>query len=635
MVFDMKKGVYSLVVLFSLLTACLHGAESRFSFTELGREPSAELLSEAEVTVGVPDALAEQGVTAAHPFGQSHFIYLAPSGDGVHVLLWHDITKTSLVGPLLFESAVSELALRAGRVAGEFYISGQVDGEARHIKLTYARDGRGLSFVDFMVMGIYLVALVWIGQYFSKREKTSDDYFEGGHKMPWWAVGVSLFATGASAVSFIGMPAMAYSTNWIFLTGGFFQLALLPIAYIVVIPIIRRLKITTAYDYLERRFGYPARVYGSVIFIALQIFARMSVTLLLPAIALGAVTGLNIMLCVAIMGVLSTAYTLLGGIQAVIWTDVIQTFLIIGAILICIVMISFDLDGSMREHIQLAASLGKFQAFDWSPTLMRNTVWAIIINSIFIQFGHLADQNYVQRIQAVESERDAKRVVTTQLLIAVPLNVIFFAMGTALFLYYRSNPVLLEPSLKTDTIFPLFMMQNLPIGVAGLVISAVFAASMSSLDSSINSVSMVIVRDYYQRLSKHADDRKALKLGKILTIVLGCFATVTAMIMSVSDVGSIWELFMMLSGLILSSVGGFFLLGIFTKRASLIPAFIGATMGTAVVLWLNFQTGASFFIYQGCGIMTTFIVGYLVSLFMRNPLNVAGLTVHDLPRRID
>lgn len=631
----MKNGVYSLVVFFSLLAVCVYGAESRFSFRELEVTPSAELLAETVAPVDLPAELAEQGIATALPFGQSHFIYLAPSEDGVHVLLWHDITKTTLDGPVIVEGAVSELELRAGRETGEFFINGMADGKARHLKLTYKRDERRLSTIDFAVIGFYLVSLVWVGLYFAKREKTTEDYFDGGRKVPWWAVGVSLFATGASAISFMGMPAKAYATNWIFLMGGFFQIALLPVAYYVIIPIIRRLNITTAYEYLERRFGYPARVYGSVIFIALQIFARMAVVLLLPAIALGAVTGLNIMLCVVIMGVLSTIYTLLGGIQAVIWTDVIQAFVMIGSILISIVIIGFNLDGTIGENIQLAASLGKFQAFDWSPTLMQNTAWAIIINSIFIQFGNLADQNYVQRIQAVESENAAKKVVTTQLLIAVPLNVVFFAMGTALFLYYRSNPVLLEPSLKTDTIFPLFVMQNLPVGVAGFVIAGVFAASMSSLDSSINSVSMVIVRDFYQRLSRTADDGKALKLGKLLTLVLGGFATVTAMIMSVSDVGSMWELFMTLSGVILSSVGGFFLLGIFTKRASLIPAFIGAAAGTAVVLLLTFKTGVSFFIYQGSGIMTTFIVGYLVSLFVRNPLDVSGLTVHDLPRRTD
>jgi Na+/proline symporter len=194
---------------------------------------------------------------------------------------------------------------------------------------------------------------------------------------------------------------------------------------------------------------------------------------------------------------------------------------------------------------------------------------------------------------------------------------------------------MLEPSLKTDTIFPLFIMQNLPVGVVGLVIAGVFAASMSTLDSSINSVSMVIVRDFYQRLKGNGDDRTALRLGKVLTVVLGGFATVMAVIMSVSDVSSVWELFIMLSGLILSSVGGFFLLGIFTRRASLIPAFIGAAFGTAVVLLLKFQTGTSFFIYQGCGITTTFVVGYLVSRFVANPINVSGLTVYDLPARTD
>jgi len=572
----------------------------------------------------------------ALPFGQSHYIYLKPSESGVQAGLWHSITKTTIGGPVIFEGNVSNLELNAANKTGEFYVSGMSEGKELHVILSYKLRGEErISVIDIIVICIYLVSLIWIPLYFARRGKTSVDYFEGGHRVPWWAVGVSLFANSASAISYMGMPAQAYSVNWIFLTGGFFQLALLPLAYFVVIPIIRRLNITTAYDYLERRFGYPARVYGSVIFILLQIFARMSVVLLLPAIALGAVTGLNIILCVVIMGVMSTAFSLIGGIQSVIWTDVVQTFVMIGAILLSFAIIAFNLDGTVAENIQLASSLGKFKAFDWSPTLMQHTVWAIIINSIFIQFGHLADQNYVQRIQAVESERAARKVVTTQLLIAVPLNVIFFGLGTALFLYYSSNPVMLEPSLQTDTIFPLFIMQHLPVGVVGFVIAAVFAASMSSLDSTINCVSMVVVRDFYQRLSKNADDGKALKLGKILTILLGGFATVTAMIMSRSDVGSVWELFMMLSGLILSSVGGFFLLGIFTRRASLIPAFIGAACGTAAVLLLKFKTGTSFFIYQGSGITITFIVGYLASLFVNNPVDVSGLTVYTLPGKKD
>ncbi len=636
MQYEMRTGIVSLAALLFLLTASAYGAQSRFSFSALQTAPRPELLAERDAPVKLPEKLSAAGVDAALPFGQSHYIYLKSSEGGVRVRLWHSITETTIDGPVIFEEPTSDLELKATKETGEFYVSGVSAGKKFHVTLAYERRGEDrLAVIDFIVIGIYLASLIWVGLYFARRDRTSEDYFEGGRRVPWWAVGVSLFATGASAISFMGMPAQAYATNWVFLTGGFFQLALLPLAYFVVIPIIRRLNITTAYDYLERRFGYPARIYGSAIFILFQIFARMSVVLLLPAIALGAVTGLNVILCVVIMGVLCTAYTILGGIQAVIWTDVIQTFVIIGALLISIALIASKLDGTIAENIQLAASLGKFKAFDWSPTLVQPTVWAIIINSIFTQFGHLADQNYVQRIQAVESERAARNVVTTQLLIAVPLNVIFFGMGTALFLYYRSQPAMLEPSLMTDTIFPLFIMQNLPVGVVGLVIAGIFAASMSTLDSSINSVSMVIVRDFYQRLSENADDGTALRLGKMLTLVLGASATAMAIFMSIADMGSIWEFFMMLSGLILSSVGGFFLLGIFTRRASLIPAFIGAAFGTALVLYLKFQTDASFFIYQGSGITTTFVVGYVASLFISNPIDVSGLTVRDLPAKTD
>lgn len=577
----------------------------------------------------VPDALASDAILSPVALGQSHYLYFRHTESGLRAHLYHRITDTHLEDVLISEKNIDRVELIEAQAEHVWFLR---TSEGELFKLIYNAHKTTFTLLDYGVILLYLLSMVWIGYYFSKREKSSDDFFEGGHRVPFWAVGVSLFATGASAISFMGMPAKAYETNWIYFTTGLFQVLLLPLAFYVVIPVIRRLKINTAYEYLDMRFGYPVRVYSSVLFVALQVLSRMSVVLLLPAIALNAVTGINIQACVLIMGVLSTVYTLLGGIQAVIWTDVIQTFVIIGAVIICIVIIAFQLDGSVGENLALASEMGKFELFDWSPHLMAATTWAIILQAIFHNFQQMSDQNYVQRIQAVNSESAARKVVSIQLLIAVPLNMLFFALGTALFLFYRTHPIMLEPHLQTDTIFPLYIMQNLPVGVAGLVVAGIFAASMSTLDSSINSVSMVIVRDFFEKLKHNATDQASLRLGKIMTILLGSFATLTALLFSFMDMPSIWDFFIMMTGLISSGVGGVFCLGMFTKRASTISVLIGATLGFATTLYIKLATEVSFFVYLPVGIMATFIAGYLFAFVFPNRKNITGFTILDLPK---
>lgn len=582
-----------------------------------------------ETQQNLPEPLTSDDIFSPISFGQSHYLYFQNTAAGLQARLYHRITNTHIHDVLISEQPTTGVELIEAPQEHRWYLR---TAEGGLYKLTYNAHKTTFTVIDYIVILIYLLSMVAIGYYFSTKEKDSDDYFEGGQKVPFWAVGISLFATGASAISFMGMPAKAYETNWIYFTTGVFQVLLLPIAFFVVIPVIRRLRIKTAYEYLDMRFGYPVRVYSSVVFVALQVLSRMSVVLLLPAIALNAVTGINIQACVLIMGVLSTVYTLLGGIQAVIWTDVIQTFVIIGAVIVCIIIITFQLDGSLGENISLASDMGKFDMFDWSPHLMAATTWAIILQAIFHKFQQMSDQNYVQRIQAVENESAARKVVTIQLLIAVPLNVLFFGLGTALFLYYRTHPVMLEPHLQTDTIFPLYIMQNLPVGVAGLVVAGIFAASMSTLDSSINSVSMVIVRDFFEKLKKDATDQAALKLGKIMTIILGTFATLTALLFSFMEMPSIWDFFLMMTGLISSGVGGVFCLGMFTKRASTVSVLIGATLGFAATMIVKLATEVSFFVYLPVGILATFIAGYAFAFIFPNKKDITGYTILDLPK---
>ena len=488
------------------------------------------------------------------------------------------------------------------------------------------------GWVDHAVVIILVLALIAIGSYFSKRESSENDYFRAGNRIPWWAAGLSLFASGASAISLMAMPGMSFANNWIYFSISIFVVAIqLPILLFFYIPIIRRLNVATANEYLERRFGLPVRMLGFLIYSLNQMLGRMASILLLPALALTAIFGLPMWMSILIMGVVATFYVTLGGLEAVIWTDVLQAIVMMLAVSICCVFAFTKMGIPVADASDIVSNMHKMQIFDFSMD-WTSPVFLIILTNVFaIAVGLIGDQTFIQRMQCTADENESRKTILTQMAVVIPMNIILFGLGTLLFLFYKGHPDAISPAMKSDSVFPFFAAQNLPVGMAGFVVAALLAATMSTVSGAINSVANLGVEDIYRRFSPKADDHRCVILGRILTISLGIFGTVAALFLaSMSDLRSVWDLALALMGLILAPISGIFVLGIFSRRANSIGAWVGTAASIAANVCAQKFLHVHAMAFLTIGVFTCVVVGYVASFFAPQNKDLKGLTVFTL-----
>lgn len=497
------------------------------------------------------------------------------------------------------------------------------------LKATPKASESRFGFLDYSALVVYFAILVFMGFYFSRREKGTDDFFLAGRRIPWWAAGLSIFGTQLSAITFMATPAKAFATDWVYFLNILCILFISPIIVSFYLPFYRRLNVTSVYEYLEKRFNLVVRYFGNLAFLLFQL-GRMAIVIFLPALALSSVTGFNIYLCILLMGIISTLYTVLGGIEAVIWSDVLQVFVLLGGALLSLIIILFNVDGGIFTVYEIATTANKFHMFNWTWDYTVTAVWVVVIGNLMTNLvPYTTDQTVVQRYLTTKDEKQASRSIYTNALLSVPSGLLFFSVGTALFVFYKTRPGLLQTAMQTDAIFPWFIFQQLPAGISGLVIAGLFAAAMSSLDSSLNSLATIVVTDYYRRFKTNADDFFCLKLSRWLTALFGVFATVTAIFMATYEIKSLWNLFIQLLGLLGGSLAGVFALGIFTKRANATGTFLGAMLSAGLLFWVQHYTQVHFFLYAGIGMISCMVIGYLISLlFPAEEKNLTGLTIH-------
>ncbi len=476
-----------------------------------------------------------------------------------------------------------------------------------------------LQFIDQAVIFVYLAVIIGMGVWFASRGGGVDQFLLGGSRLPWWAVGASLFATGASAISVMAMPAKSFMTDWIYLSIGLAELLLLPLTIWVYVPLIRRSGVVSIYEYLETRFNTGVRLFGALLYVLMQVLARLSAVILLPAIAISTVTGLSVTACIILMGAVATLYTLLGGMDAVVWTDVVQAGVLIFSVLACFWVVLSRLDGGTVNLINQAYELDKLRLADFDWSLATPTIWVMLMAGMFTRLSGIADQNFVQRIQSTDSMRSAKLAAASQLGFALPMNLLFFAVGTAIFLFYRAHADQLLPGIAQDGILPFFVTQQLPVGLSGLIIAGIFAASMSSVDSSIHSSATVVLRDFVLRV-RQLDDRQQVWAARVLTLLLGLVGTGMAMLLSGIGIASVWDLFLLMSGLVMNGYAGVFLLGFFFPRVGAWQAMAGLLVSTLLVLYVHFQLDVSFFMYVPIGMTACVAVGILFSFFSSRPV---------------
>ncbi|UCF14748.1 MAG: sodium:solute symporter, partial [Phycisphaerales bacterium] len=499
---------------------------------------------------------------------------------------------------------------------------------------TYGQIRSGFSRADYLTWGVYLIIILSVGLYFSKREKGTDDFFFGGKRVSWWAAGISIFGTQLSAITFMAIPAKVYATDWVYILAQATIIMVAPIVVFFYLPFFRRLNISTAYEYLEKRFNVALRLFGGAAFCLMQL-GRMGIVLFLPAVALATVTDFNVYTCILVMGIFCTIYTVMGGIEAVIWTDVIQVFVLMGGALLCVVVVAFKVDGGLAGIVDLGRRADKFHAVNLTWDYATTAVWVVVLGNLFANLvPYSADQTVIQRYLTTPTERQAASAIWTNAALTVPAALIFFFLGTALYAFYKTRPENLNPTVDTDAILPWFVVRELPVGIAGVVLAAIFAAAMSSLDSSMNSMATVLVTDFYHRLKPDSSDHARLKLARIITVVLGMFGTGCALLMATYPIKSLWDLFLALLGLLGGGLAGLFMLGIFTRRANSAGAIIGVICSTIMLYCIKRFTDVHFFLYAGIGITACASVGYLASLLIPSPISSPdNLTIHSWRKR--
>lgn len=484
---------------------------------------------------------------------------------------------------------------------------------------------RAFGPTNWTVVVVYLLAMLALGVFFMMRTKTSGAYFNAGGKIPWWAVSISIFATMLSAITFMAIPAKTYATDWRYFLMAFtiFLVAFPVVKYYL--PFFRRLNITSAYEYLELRFNATTRVMSSVLFIIFMT-ARMALVLYLPSLALTAATGIDIYTCILLMSLITIIYSSIGGIEAVVWGDVVQGIILMGGAIFTVIYVIMHTDGNF---MQIALDADKFRLLDFSPSITTASIWVVVIGGFAIQLiSYTSDQTVIQRYLTVSSEKKAAKSIITNGILSVISSFLFYLIGTALFAYFQSRPETLDIAMPTaDSIFPFYIMSQLPVGLAGLLIAAIFAASMSTVSSNINSIATAFTIDIYGKIKPHASEKARFRSARVSSVVFGVLGCGFALMMATWNILSLFDWFNSMLGVLTSGLGALFFIGIFFDRIDGRDALIGFVVGNAVLIAITIYTPIFFLLYGLIGIVTITLIALLSSYVLaRKPHNYNGLT---------
>ena len=461
--------------------------------------------------------------------------------------------------------------------------------------------------IDYIALIVYFGAMASLGPWFAKKARTTEGYFLGDRQFPGWLIGFSLFATSISSITFVAYPADAFRTAWYRMTPNFAQPVAVLIAILFFLPFFRRGMITSAYQYLEMRFGPWTRVYAAAAYLVSQVI-RVSLVLYLISVILYTVTGLNPYLTIVVAGVITSFYTVLGGIRAVVWTDFIQAMVLFGGGLLCLVFIVMAVPGGMPEIISTAIEDGKLAMADlnpetnelepvpWLPDLTQKTVTLIFLMGLgHWLFEFSSQQQIIQRYVASRSARDAKMAMWVNCLFSIPTWALFLFLGTALYVFYsyvyesEYAMALLEGAEGTvpEEILPYFVITQLPVGVTGIILAAVMAAAMSSLSSSINAFSSVMHTDIYSRhIAPGKTDRHYVIVAKIVSAGLGVVMVVGAMLLRALEETTLQDTATVITALTAGGLLGLYLLGFFTTLGDDRSMLCGIGLTLLFTLWM-------------------------------------------------
>ena len=481
---------------------------------------------------------------------------------------------------------------------------------------------RHFSFSAWAVVVAYFGVIALMGWYFARKEKNANSFFRGGGNIPWYVAGVSIFATMLSSVTFLAVPALSYISDWrLFPNNVTGYLIVSPLALLFYMPVFRRMNLTSAYEYLERRFNLGTRLFASGMFVVFMVL-RVAIVTLLPAIAIDAVTGIGVDVSIAICGAVTILYCSLGGLEAVIWSDFVQGLVLLGGAVAILVALVLGTDGGVSGVFSLAAASGKDLCWDFRPELGELTFWvALSLGITQCLFSYTSDQCIVQRYIAVKDEKAAARSIVCNCFLGIAASALFFAIGTALWTHYKCHPEMLDPLMpKPDSILPHFMSMELSPVVAGVVIAAVFAATISTLSANLSAASSALTTDFVARF-RTISDRARVRLGQSFVIGCGLIGTAAAFILAHVDLRSLCDLFQETISTVTAGIAGVFFLGVFCRRVGGTAAVLGLLVNYVICFGMKFGGLAAAwhihpFMIGGFGLVACIATGLAVSIFV-------------------
>ena len=466
-----------------------------------------------------------------------------------------------------------------------------------------------MHIIDIIVFLLFTGGVVAFGCSFFKKKGTSEEFTSAGRSLPGWVVGMSIFATYVSSISYLGYPGKAFSGDW---NAFVFSLSIPIASYFAAryfVPFYRSQDSISAYSFLENRFGPWARIYASSCYLLTQI-ARTGSILYLLALPMNVLLGWNIQTIIIVTSVAIVLYSMLGGMKAVIWTEAIQGIILIGGALVCMFILLFDMPEGPAQTFSIAMEDGKFSLGSFGSSLSESTFWVCLIYGVFTNLQNYGiDQSYVQRYHTAKNEKEAKFSALFGGYLFIPVSAVFFMIGTGLYAFYKVHPGVLPDGVGADYVFPFFIVNELPVGLTGLLIASIFAAGMSTIATSVTRSSTISLTDYYQRFRKHAGNRERMLVLKLSSVGVGVAGILVAFaFMSVqSALDAWWALASIFSGGML----GLFLLGYISRKARNFDAVLGVVCGVILVCWIVISPFVHANLAIVFGTLLIFLVGFL------------------------
>jgi SSS family solute:Na+ symporter len=458
-----------------------------------------------------------------------------------------------------------------------------------------------MHVLDLFVLVLYFLGMAGIGVFCARRNRNTEQYFVGGRNYAGWAIGISLIGYSISSVTFVAFPADAYKTAWLrFVPNLMLPVGIFLSAYFF-LPFFRRQNVTSAYEFLERRFGPSVRFYAAFAFILGQL-VRISVILYLVALVVEKMTGMNPVVCILVAGVVTSVYTIFGGIDAVIWTDVIQAIILLLGGLLCLGLIAYKLPGGFGEIFSVAHADGKFGLSELVNGRLVPAGWRLSFNektvSMLLMFGlvnwlteYSSNQNTVQRYVASRSTAEARKAIYICGFSSLPIWGLFMFLGTALYVFFKHFPVpeaaaMLNGTRKAEEILPFFIVNYMPPGLSGLIVAGLLAAAMSSLSACINAVATVSTVDFYQRLFvRNHCDAHYLRAARVFAALVSLLMIVGAIILLSAQTMTLQNTMLIISSLLSGGILGIYIMGILTRRGDIVAVWAGIIFTLLFTVW--------------------------------------------------